>query len=445
MLKNLPLRVKMIAIYAVMVIFTIPALIVFCLIISWLANQIGLAGSTAADTANQMARIIPWLCVLYVALYVGAAYTISHIIVKQSAIPLKEMAGLAKRLADGDVGVEFSHQAEDEVGLLARELRNMTETMRSQAGAIIAISEGDMTVGVEVRSDTDAVNKAIDQMLQNNNILLSDMSAAALEVSSGSKHIADGAQALAQGATEQAASVKELSDSISEIARKTKDNTEKAEKAAKLAAAIKNNADKGAEQMDEMMVAVNEINAASNSISKVIKVIDDIAFQTNILALNAAVEAARAGQYGKGFAVVAEEVRNLAAKSAEAAKDTGSLIENSIEKANLGVHIAQETVASLSNIITGINESSQLVTDIAVASGEQSSGIEFVNSGIDQVAYVVQQNSATAQESAAASEEMSNQSYMLQKLISHFKLKDSGASYSRLSSGSENSQRFLNP
>ena len=200
-----------------------------------------------------------------------------------------------------------------------------------------------------------------------------------------------------------------------------------AEKAATLAETIRGNAEKGSLQMEEMMLAVNDINEASGSISKVIKVIDDIAFQTNILALNAAVEAARAGQHGKGFAVVAEEVRNLAAKSAEAARDTGSLIENSIDKANLGVRIAGETAESLSEIVSGINESHQLVGEIARSSEEQTQGINHINTGIDQVAQVVQQNSATAEESAAASEEMSGQSDMLQQLIAQFKIKGDNA------------------
>jgi methyl-accepting chemotaxis protein len=221
--------------------------------------------------------------------------------------------------------------------------------------------------------------------------------------------------------------VQELSSSIAEIAQKTKDNAQMAERAATLGNDIKITAEKGSQQMDEMMLAVKDINTSSRNISKVIKSIDDIAFQTNILALNAAVEAARAGQHGKGFAVVAEEVRNLAAKSAESAKDTERLIADSIEKAELGSRIADETAASLTEIVEGIDESSQLVVEIAKSSEEQSAGITQVNRGIEQVAQVTQQNSATAQQSAAASQEMSGQSIMLEKLITQFKRKNDGS------------------
>jgi len=184
------------------------------------------------------------------------------------------------------------------------------------------------------------------------------------------------------------------------------------------------NAEKGSTQMDEMMAAVRDINTASHNISKVIKVIDDIAFQTNILALNAAVEAARAGQHGKGFAVVAEEVRNLAAKSANAAKETGEMIQNSMDKAQLGSRIAGETASSLTEIVSGINESNRFVNEIARASEGQSVSIGQINTGIDQVAQTIQRNTATAQESAAASQEMSSQASLLQDMISQFKLSE---------------------
>jgi len=219
------------------------------------------------------------------------------------------------------------------------------------------------------------------------------------------------------------ASLLRCSASITEITQKTRENADKAERAAVLANTIKDSAEKGSRQMDEVMAAVKDINASSQNISRVIKSIDDIAFQTNILALNAAVEAARAGQHGKGFAVVAEEVRNLAAKSAEAAKDTEGLIADSMNKADLGSRIADDTAASLVEIVIGIGESTQLVNEIARSSEEQSEGIGQINRGIDQVAQVVHQNSATAQQSAAASQEISGQSTMLKELTAQFKLK----------------------
>ena len=276
------------------------------------------------------------------------------------------------------------------------------------------------------------INLAIELVLDSTLDVLKQVATAGVQVADGSRQIAEGAQMLAQGSTQQAASVEQLSASLTDIASKTKDNADMADKAAALADTIKQNAEKGNRQMSEMMDAVEEINQASHSISKVIKVIDDIAFQTNILALNAAVEAARAGQHGKGFAVVAEEVRNLAAKSAEAAKDTGGLITNSIEKAELGSRIATETASSLAEIVAGINESAKIVSEIAESSENQSVEIGQINIGIDQVAQVVHQNSATAEQSAAASEEMSGQSAMLEDLIRQFQLRNEAKTGSSL-------------
>jgi len=273
-------------------------------------------------------------------------------------------------------------------------------------------------------SNSDTMGKSLSQMVDNLNDMFGNIHSSTSQVSTGAKQVADGAQSLAQGSTQQAASVQELSSSIADIANKTKENAEIANKTSSLSNTIRQSAEKGSHQMDDMISAVQEINDASQSISKIIKTIDDIAFQTNILALNAAVEAARAGQHGKGFAVVAEEVRNLASKSAEAAKDTGDMIQNSMEKAELGSQIAGETASSLKEIVSGISESSAMIAEIARSSEEQSGAISQVNIGIDQVAQVVQQNSATAEQSAAASEQMSSQSSILEELISQFKLKN---------------------
>ncbi|MDR0324870.1 MAG: HAMP domain-containing methyl-accepting chemotaxis protein [Oscillospiraceae bacterium] len=354
--------------------------------------------------------------------------------------PIIHLQAIINRVSHGDVSPVDAINRKDEFGRLEREVADMVNAINNQANTLGQIADGDYTATVTVRSDKDAMNIAFEKMLGNLNHTFNEINASTAQVSSGSKQLADGSQILAQGSTQQAAAVEELSSSITEIAQKTKANAETAGRTAALASAIKQSAEKGSRQMDEMLTAVKEINEAGQSINKVIKVIDDIAFQTNILALNAAVEAARAGQHGKGFAVVAEEVRNLASKSADAAKETGNLIANSTEKAQLGSRIASETAASLAEIVTGINESNQFINEIAQSSEQQSAGIAHINAGIGQVAQVIQQNSATAEESAAASEEMSGQANMLEDLIAQFKLKDGGGTRRSLSSPSPRKQ-----
>ncbi|MCL1808077.1 MAG: methyl-accepting chemotaxis protein [Oscillospiraceae bacterium] len=365
------------------------------------------------------------LIALFIALYVAGLIS----------KPLIVLSGFMKKAGStGDISLrpedernigQFA-QFKDELGQAISGSAGFVQHVTKIAEELEAIAGGDLTTEVELLSNADKMGLSLTRMVENLNSMFGDINASTAQVASGSKQIADGAQSLAQGSTEQASSIEQLSASITEIAQKTKDNAGMAGRAAVLANTIKHNAEKGSRQMDEMTAAVRDINQASQSIGKVIKTIDDIAFQTNILALNAAVEAARAGQHGKGFAVVAEEVRNLASKSADAAKETSAMIENSMEKAELGSRIAEETAASLTEIVQGINESSQIVSEIAQSSDEQSAGIAQINTGIDQVANVVQQNSATAEESAAASEEMSGQSAMLEELVAQFKLKGSG-------------------
>ncbi|MCL2013397.1 MAG: methyl-accepting chemotaxis protein [Oscillospiraceae bacterium] len=399
-----------------------------------------------ADAANvastQLFQMLLIVIIVVLAICIAVSLIISLYI---SGLISKPMAVLTtfmkKAAATGDITLREDDkvvigkyaQIKDEVGQCISSTAAFINRISEIADELGTVAKGDLSNDISVTSEQDTLGVSLRKMNNDLDSTLSQINSATTQVAIGSKQIADGAQSLAQGSTEQAASVEELSSSISSISEKTKENAVMADKASSLADEIKLNAERGSGEMDEMMKAIEEINEASGQIEKVIKVIDDIAFQTNILALNAAVEAARAGAAGKGFAVVADEVRNLASKSAEAAKNTGGLIENSVEKAHLGLNIAKDTSESLKKIVEGINDSAEIVTEISKSSNDQSSAISQINIGIDQVTQVVQQNSATAQESAASAEEMSAQVDTLENLVKQFKLKDSTKNAASLS------------
>ncbi|MFT8350119.1 methyl-accepting chemotaxis protein [Clostridium saccharoperbutylacetonicum] len=385
--------------------------------------------ATANSTTTTMISIISLCTVISVILGIF----ISRIISK----PVTKMAEAAEKLALGDVNVNIDFNSKDEIGSLAKSFTKMISTVREQAIAAEKIADGDLTTMVTVKSENDLLGKKLSEMIEKNNEILINIRNAAEQAALGAKQVSDSSIELSHGATEQASSIEELTASVEEISSQTKLNAENSNQANELAEAAKSNAVQGSLQMNEMLKAMEEINDASGNISKIIKVIDEIAFQTNILALNAAVEAARAGQHGKGFAVVAEEVRNLAARSAKAAKETTDMIESSIKKAEGGTRIAQDTADALSKIVNNIEKVANLVGDIAVASNEQASGISQINQGIIQVSQVVQANSATSEESAAASEELSSQAELLKEMVGKFNLKDNYKSY--------NSTNALNP
>ena len=292
------------------------------------------------------------------------------------------------------------------------------------AEMLAKISDGDLTVKIELqyKGDFIALKDSINGIVSTFRETMTEIDSAAKQVSAGTAQVSSGSQTISQGATEQASSIEELSASITQIAAQTKQNAVNANKANELAISAQTEATDGNDHMEEMQAAMSQINESSQNISKIIKVIDDIAFQTNILALNAAVEAARAGIHGKGFAVVAEEVRNLAARSASAAKETTELIEGSIKKVEAGTRIADQTAAALSNIVSSVGKAAELVAQIASASNEQATGITQVDRGIEQLSQVVQTNSATAQEAAAASEELSSQADLLKSMVNQFTL-----------------------
>jgi methyl-accepting chemotaxis protein len=382
--------------------------------------------------SDSVALIVIIIQISVVVVAAVAAVIIAVTTAKGIAEPVNYVTGILKAIGtQGRTTFSDEEWAEqkritagkDEIAECADYLGYVARALNGVAGILTQVSEGDLTLQHKAMSDDDVISKAVIKMLDSLNTMFGSVHEASDQVSLGANQISDASQSLAEGSTEQAATVEELSASISDVAEKTKLNAERASETAKLSVTIKTNAEKGSRQMTEMTNAVSDINQASQDISKVIKVIDDIAFQTNILALNAAVEAARAGEAGKGFAVVADEVRNLASKSAAAAKETGTLIENSMKKAEQGTAIAAETANSLSEIVDGINKSTDLITEIAQSSEAQNLAINQINEGISQVSEVVQKNSAVAEESAASAEELSAQSEVLQGHIAQFKLR----------------------
>ncbi len=270
------------------------------------------------------------------------------------------------------------------------------------------------------------LKNAVNNSISSINQLLTEVSKTTEQVSNGSQQVSNAAQVLSQGATTQASSIEEISSSMQEIVGQTSKNAENAVEANGLAIETSSVAEKGNTQMNNLLNAMSEIQKSSNDISKIIKVIDEIAFQTNLLALNAAVEAARAGVHGKGFAVVAEEVRNLAARSAKAAKETSEMIENAVQKSNAGSKMSKDTAEILGRIVLNIAKVSDIVAEIAAASNEQAQGASQINIGLSQVEQVTQSNTASAEESAAASEELSSQAAYLESMLKKFVLKDSG-------------------
>lgn len=376
---------------------------------------------TVDDPQAYLARFSYQTMVLFLIILIctgGVSVTIINLIKKA----LNEINNASAELALGKTNITLNKLGNNEFGVIINDIQQIIDNIDEQAQIAKEAAEGNMTVTIETKSDEDTLGIALNMMIGNTKNTLRQIKEAANQVSAGANQVSKASDLLAGGTTEQAAAIQEITASISDVADKTVTNATQATEAEALILNALEKVTKGNSEMQEMVVAMEEINKSSESIYKIIKVIDDIAFQTNILALNAAVEAARAGVAGKGFAIVAEEVRNLAAKCAEAASSTTDMIEDSIHKISVGAKAAKETSYALCEISQVVEQSQALIVDISQASQNQKNAIFQIEQAIEQVTDVVQTNSSTSEECAAASAELMKQAQKVNRLISNFKL-----------------------
>lgn len=398
------------------------------------------SGSDMTETEKKLAGEI-FLIIGIAVLAVLLSMPIGIMILKKRLkTPLEKVVNAAKAIEEGVIDESLSLQLQsitsrDEIGLLARSMEGAVRAVSRIAGdaqvLARAIAENDLTVEIDTSSHSGVYKEivvVVDSLFSQTGLILEQIKQVADSIGIGSEHISSASQTLAQGATEQASSTEELAATISEIAQQIKENAMNANGANSLTQEAGQEVTVSSRHMNELLTAMDEISRTSGEIGKIIKTIDDIAFQTNILALNAAVEAARAGSAGKGFSVVADEVRNLAMKSAEAAKSTTSLIETSTLAVAKGGKIAKDTEQALKTVVEKTEQVGRIVNEISEAARKQSDGIYQVNVGVEQISGVVQTNSATAEETAASSEELAGQALTLRETVGRYRLKNRAAS-----------------
>ena len=350
---------------------------------------------------------------------------------KKSLSPLGKLAEESDKLAEGNFDIKVSYAQEDEIGRLVKSFNNivkrLTYVVSDLQAKLGAFAQGDFATEIKedenYKGDFRPILNSLQEISTSLNSTLKNVHTSSSEVSSSAEQVSSMAQRISEGTTKQASSIAELSKTMEDITEQIRHTTKQAEKAQQLGVVSGSHVETSNQKMTDMQGAMEEITEKSKEISKIIKTIDDIAFQTNILSLNAAIEAARAGEAGKGFAVVADEVGNLAKKSQEAAQNTSLLIEETIGAVQKGAKFTEETAEALHSVSESTNQVNDLIGEISKASEEESAGVSRLSDGLQEISAVVQENSATAEESAATAEELSAQANLMNDLVDKFKVR----------------------